>query len=58
MPNRLGILRAPTYLVFCLHNYLIFESGFEDFKLQFVRKSHPIGVLSSRPSVLSVVVVS
>ena len=46
IPNRLGILRAPICLVFWLHNYFIFESGFQDFKLQFVRKSHPKCVVS------------
>ena len=46
IPNRLGILRALIYLVFWLHNYFIFESGFQDFKLQFVRKSHPNCVVS------------
>ena len=40
IPNRLGILRAPIYLVFCLHNYLTFESGFVIFKFQCVRGSH------------------
>ena len=46
IPNRLGVLRAPICLVFWLHNYFIFESGFQDFKLQFVRKSHPKCVVS------------
>ena len=46
IPNRLGILRALMYLFVWLHNYFIFESGFQDFKLQFVRKSHPKCVVS------------